>query len=49
MIASAVLASDVTVLGAGIAGLAIAIACAQRGRSVTVIEQAAALTDIGAG
>ncbi|MGC1260072.1 MAG: FAD-dependent oxidoreductase, partial [Jannaschia helgolandensis] len=42
-------ASDVTVLGAGIAGLAIAIACAQRGRSVTVIEQAAALTDIGAG
>ena len=49
MIASAVLASDVTVLGAGIAGLAMAVACAQRGRSVTVIEQAAALTDIGAG
>ncbi|SFI51711.1 FAD-dependent oxidoreductase [Jannaschia pohangensis] len=40
---------DVTVLGAGIAGLACAIACAQRGRSVEVIEQAPRLTEVGAG
>ncbi len=38
-----------TVLGAGIAGLACAIACRLRGRSVEVIEQAPALTEVGAG
>ncbi len=38
-----------TIVGAGISGLACAIACALRGRSVTVIEQAEALTEIGAG
>ncbi|WP_055681463.1 FAD-dependent oxidoreductase [Jannaschia rubra] len=42
-------APDVTVLGAGIAGLACAIACAQRGLSVEVVEQAPALTEVGAG
>ena len=36
-------------LGAGIAGLACAIALARRGLSVEVIEQAAALAEIGAG
>ncbi|CTQ48873.1 FAD-dependent monooxygenase [Jannaschia donghaensis] len=40
---------DVTVLGAGIAGLACAIACASKGQSVEVIEQAPALTEVGAG
>ena len=38
-----------TILGAGIAGLAAAAAFARRGHHVTVIEQAAALTDVGAG
>ena len=42
-------APDVTVLGAGVAGLACAIACRLRGRSVEVVEQAEALTEIGAG
>lgn len=41
--------TDVLVLGAGIAGLACAIACAMRGRAVEVIEQAPALTEVGAG
>lgn len=40
---------DVTVLGAGIGGLACAIACRMRGLSVEVIEQAPALTEVGAG
>ena len=40
---------DVTILGAGIAGLACAVACAMRGRSVEVVEQAPALTEVGAG
>ncbi|MEM8851047.1 MAG: FAD-dependent oxidoreductase [Pseudomonadota bacterium] len=40
---------DVTILGAGIAGLACALACAQRGYSVEVFEQAPALTEVGAG
>lgn len=41
--------SDITILGAGIAGLAAARALALLGWRVTVIEQAPALTDIGAG
>ncbi|WP_367180493.1 FAD-dependent monooxygenase [uncultured Jannaschia sp.] len=36
-------------LGGGVAGLACAIACAQRGHVVTLLEQAPALTEIGAG
>ncbi|WP_092647497.1 FAD-dependent monooxygenase [Jannaschia faecimaris] len=40
---------DVTVLGAGIGGLACAIACRLRGLSVELIEQAPALTEVGAG
>ncbi|WGH77982.1 FAD-dependent monooxygenase [Jannaschia ovalis] len=40
---------EVTILGAGIAGLACALACARTGRSVQVLEQAPALTEIGAG
>lgn len=39
----------VTVIGAGVAGLAAALAFARQGASVTVLEQAAAVTDIGAG
>ncbi|MEM7709261.1 MAG: FAD-dependent monooxygenase [Pseudomonadota bacterium] len=41
--------SDVTILGAGIAGLACALACAAKGASVEVIDQAPALTEVGAG
>ncbi len=39
----------ITVLGAGIAGLAVSCALAMRGASVTVLEQAAAITEVGAG
>ncbi len=39
----------ITVIGAGIAGLAASMALAQRGAEVTLLEQAAAITDIGAG
>ncbi len=41
--------SHVIVIGAGVAGLAAARALAMRGAHVTVLEQAAAITDIGAG
>lgn len=37
------------IVGGGVGGLATAIALAQRGRDVTVLEQAPALTEIGAG
>ncbi len=40
---------DITILGAGIAGLACALACARRGFSVEVVEQAPALGEVGAG
>jgi salicylate hydroxylase len=40
---------DVTILGAGIAGLAAALACRRRDLSVEVIEQAPVLTEVGAG
>ena len=39
----------ITVIGAGIAGLAVATALAQRGAKVTVLEQAAEITEVGAG
>ncbi len=39
----------ITVIGAGIAGLAVATALAQRGAQVTVREQAPAITEVGAG
>lgn len=39
----------VTVLGAGIAGLAVAIALSRRGADVTVLEQAEAIREVGAG
>ena len=39
----------VTVIGAGVAGLAVASALAMLGASVTLLEQAATVTDIGAG
>lgn len=40
---------NVTIVGAGIAGLATAIAMVERGARVTVLEQAPAITEIGAG
>ena len=40
---------DITVLGAGIAGLAVAQALAMQGAHVTVIEQAKAVREVGAG
>ncbi|MBC7480267.1 MAG: FAD-dependent oxidoreductase, partial [Pseudorhodobacter sp.] len=39
----------VTVVGAGIAGLAVARALALRGAAVTVLEQADVLREVGAG
>jgi len=41
--------TEVTVLGAGVAGLAVARALALRGAAVTVLEQAAAIAEVGAG
>jgi salicylate hydroxylase len=40
---------SVTVLGAGVAGLAVAQALALRGAAVTVLEQADAIREVGAG
>lgn len=40
---------EVTVLGAGVAGLAVARALALRGARVTVLEQAEAVREVGAG
>jgi salicylate hydroxylase len=40
---------DVTVLGAGVAGLCVARALALRGAQVTVLEQADAIREVGAG
>jgi salicylate hydroxylase len=40
---------EVTVVGGGIGGLAAALALAQRGAQVTVLEQAPAITEVGAG
>lgn len=40
---------SVTVLGAGVAGLAVARALAMRGAQVTVLEQADAVREVGAG
>jgi salicylate hydroxylase len=40
---------EFTVLGAGVAGLAVATALAQRGARVTVLEQADAIREVGAG
>lgn len=41
--------SDVLVVGGGIGGLASALALARTGRGVTVLEQAPAITEVGAG
>ncbi|TFL19808.1 FAD-dependent monooxygenase [Jannaschia formosa] len=41
--------TEVTVLGAGIAGLAAALALRDRGVSVEIVEQAERLTEVGAG
>ncbi|WP_425039035.1 FAD-dependent monooxygenase [Primorskyibacter sp. S187A] len=44
-----ILGQKITVLGAGIGGLSAALALAQRGAQVTVLEQAEAITEVGAG
>lgn len=41
--------AQITVIGAGVAGLAVACALAQRGAAVRVIEQAEAIREVGAG
>ena len=38
-----------TVIGGGVAGLAVALACARRGAAVEVLEQAPAIAEVGAG
>lgn len=43
------MAQEVTILGAGVAGLTAALALAQRGFAVTVLEQADAIREVGAG
>jgi salicylate hydroxylase len=40
---------SVTVLGAGVAGLSVALALAMRGAAVTILEQADAIREVGAG
>jgi salicylate hydroxylase len=40
---------NILVVGAGLSGLATAISCAQSGHTVTVLEQAAELAEVGAG
>ncbi|MFO1176373.1 MAG: FAD-dependent monooxygenase [Paracoccaceae bacterium] len=40
---------EVTVLGAGVAGLAVATALARRGAAVRILEQAPAIREVGAG
>ncbi len=40
---------NITILGGGIGGLTASIALAQRGAQVTVLEQAEAITEVGAG
>lgn len=42
-------AQPVTIIGAGIAGLATACAMAQRGANVTLLEQATEIAEVGAG
>ncbi len=49
LIAMTLIGQPITVLGGGIAGLAVARALALRGAAVTVLEQAAELTEVGAG
>lgn len=44
-----IVGQDVTVLGAGVAGLTVALALALRGAKVTVLEQADSIREIGAG
>lgn len=44
-----VLGQEITILGAGISGLALARALAMQGAVVTVLEQAAAISEVGAG
>lgn len=39
----------ITVIGGGIGGFAAALACARHGASVTVLERAEAITEVGAG
>jgi salicylate hydroxylase len=49
MTSSSMKGANVLVIGAGVAGLTLATALAQRGAVVRVLEQAASLDDVGAG
>jgi salicylate hydroxylase len=42
-------AHDIHIIGAGIAGLATALALARKGREVEIVDQAPALSEVGAG
>lgn len=44
-----IVGQDVTVLGAGVAGLTVALALALRGAKVTILEQADSIREVGAG
>lgn len=44
-----IIGTEIVVLGAGIGGLAVAVALAQRGAKVRVLEQAPAIREVGAG
>lgn len=44
-----IIGAEITVLGAGVGGLAVATALAQRGAQVRVLEQADDITEVGAG
>ncbi len=49
MSGSSLINREITVIGAGVGGLAIALACARQGAMVTILEQAHTFDNIGAG
>lgn len=49
MAAMTLIGQEITVLGAGVAGLTVATALARRGAAVTLLEQSEAIREVGAG
>lgn len=43
------ISKEITVIGGGVGGFAAALACARHGSSVTILERAEAITEVGAG